>query len=146
MESGSSDRKCWIACAPGFCLPVRVLSRISTKRRHLPLLLPHFHTAEWVVYAKMTFADPEQLLGYLARYTHRVAIANNRLLDIDETHVSFRWNKYACVQKGPRSLASSSRPLPRSTQTSAADREGDLGRDLTNPAFDEPKKGFGRPS
>ena len=50
--------------------------------------------AEWVVYAKRTFAGSEQLLAYLARYTHRVAITNSRLLDIDETHVSFRWKKY----------------------------------------------------
>ena len=42
---------------------------------------------EWVVYAKKTFAGPKQLLAYLARYTHRVAITNNRLLDLDETHV-----------------------------------------------------------
>ena len=47
--------------------------------------------AEWLVYAKKTFAGPEQVLAYLARYTHRVAITNSRLLDLDETHVSFRW-------------------------------------------------------
>jgi hypothetical protein len=50
---------------------------------------------EWVVYAKKPFAGPKQVLGlYLARYTHRVAIANNRLIDLDETHVSFRWKDY----------------------------------------------------
>jgi Putative transposase len=47
-------------------------------------------TTEWVVYAKETFAGPEQVLAYLARYTHRVAITNRRLLDLDHTHVSFR--------------------------------------------------------
>jgi hypothetical protein len=47
-----------------------------------------------VVYAKETFAGPEQLLAYLARYIHRVAITNSRLLDVDETHVSFRWKDY----------------------------------------------------
>ena len=51
-------------------------------------------TTEWGVFAKKTFAGPEQLLAYLARYTHRVAITNSRLLDIDETHVSFRWKRY----------------------------------------------------
>jgi len=51
-------------------------------------------TAEWLVYAKKPFAGPQQVLAYLARYTHRVAIANSRLLDLDETHVSFRWEDY----------------------------------------------------
>ena len=50
--------------------------------------------AEWVVYAKKTFAGPERLLAYLARYTHRVAITNSRLLEVDETHVRFRWKKH----------------------------------------------------
>src|SRR5262245_32566978 len=49
---------------------------------------------EWVVYAKPPFAGPKQVLAYLVRYTHRVAIANSRLLDLDETHVSFRWKDY----------------------------------------------------
>jgi hypothetical protein len=49
---------------------------------------------EWVVYAKEPFAGPKQVLAYLARYTHRVAIANSRLLDLDQTHVSFRWKDY----------------------------------------------------
>jgi hypothetical protein len=51
-------------------------------------------TTEWVVYAKEPFAGPKQVLAYLARYTHRVAIANSRLLDLDQTHVSFRWKHY----------------------------------------------------
>ena len=50
--------------------------------------------AEWVVYAKKPFAGPKQVLAYLARDTHRVAIANSRLIDLDETHVSFRWKDY----------------------------------------------------
>jgi hypothetical protein len=49
---------------------------------------------EWVVYAKRPFAGPQQVLAYLARYTHRVAIANSRLLDLDDHHVSFRWKDY----------------------------------------------------
>jgi Putative transposase len=49
---------------------------------------------EWMVYAKQPFAGPKQVLAYLARYTHRVAIANSRLLGLDQTHVSFRWKDY----------------------------------------------------
>ena len=49
---------------------------------------------EWVVYAKRPFAGPAQVLAYLARYTHRVAIGNSRLLDLDDEHVSFRWKDY----------------------------------------------------
>src|ERR1700678_3037279 len=49
----------------------------------------------WVVYAKQTFAGPKHVLGYLARYTHRVAISNGRLLGMDESHISFRCNDRA---------------------------------------------------
>ena len=49
---------------------------------------------EWVVYAKPPFAGPEQVLGYLGRYTHRVAIANSRLVDLDDGQVSFTWKDY----------------------------------------------------
>jgi hypothetical protein len=56
--------------------------------------LAPLRTAEWLVYAKKPFAGPQQVLAYLARYTHRVAIVNSRLLDLDETHVSFRWEDY----------------------------------------------------
>jgi len=50
--------------------------------------------SEWVVYAKRPFAGPSQVLAYLARYTHRIAIANSRLLEVDDNHVSFRWRDY----------------------------------------------------
>src|SRR4029077_6831075 len=50
--------------------------------------------AEWVVYAKRPFAGPEQVLDYVGRYTHRVAISNNRLLDIAEGKVTFRYKDY----------------------------------------------------
>lgn len=113
----SSDGKRWIASKPGFFLPVRVLSRLF-RRLFLEGLTAAFRTgdlqffaelahlnqtkvfaatlaplrkAEWMVYAKKTFPGPEQIVAYLARYTHRVAITNNRLLNVDETHVSFRW-------------------------------------------------------
>ena len=50
--------------------------------------------SEWVVYAKRPFAGPEAVLAYLARYTHRVAISNSRLLALDEAGVTFRWKDY----------------------------------------------------
>src|SRR5208282_4410628 len=73
------------------------LAHLNEEKAFAAALAP-LRTAEWIVYAKKTFAGPEQLLAYLARYTHRVAITNSRLLDLDETHVSFRWKKY--VQGG----------------------------------------------
>ena len=56
--------------------------------------LKPLHRAEWVVYAKRPFAGPEQVLSYLARYTHRVAIGNSRLLAFDGGQVSFKWKNY----------------------------------------------------
>lgn len=50
---------------------------------------------DWVVYAKRPFGGPEHVLQYLARCTHRVAISNHRLVEITDTHVSFRWKDYA---------------------------------------------------
>jgi hypothetical protein len=50
--------------------------------------------ADWIVYAKKPFGGPEHVLEYLGRYTHRVAISNNRLLDFADGHVSFRWKDY----------------------------------------------------
>ena len=49
---------------------------------------------DWVVYAKRPFGGPEQVLAYLSRYTHRVAIANSRLIKLEDGRVSFRWNDY----------------------------------------------------
>jgi len=110
---------------PGFFRPVRVLSRLF-RRLFLNRLadaqrsgrlafhgdLAHLsdpaafaaHLAplrrlEWVVYAKRPFAGPEAVLAYLSRYTHRVAIANSRLVALDERGVTFRWNDYR-AQKG----------------------------------------------
>jgi hypothetical protein len=114
------DGKSWIACRPGFFLPVRVLSRMfrglflhylekaftagelrffsAYHPLHEPAafrryLTPIHHT-EWVVYAKRPFAGPAQVLDYVGRYTHRVAISNNRLLAMDEGKVRFRWKDY----------------------------------------------------
>lgn len=116
----STDGERWVACRPGFFLPVRVLSRFF-RRRFLELLQQAFDRSEleffsaleelrqleafrryldplrlkeWIVYAKAPFAGPEQVLDYVGRYTHRVAISNNRLLDIEDGHVTFRYKDY----------------------------------------------------
>src|SRR6266403_1316509 len=84
----SPDGERWIASRNGFFLPVRVLSRLF--RRLFLQGLEAMHAADELQF----FADPLQVLAYLARYTHRVAISNSRLLDLDATHVSFRWKDY----------------------------------------------------
>jgi Putative transposase/Transposase zinc-binding domain len=116
----SADRTRWIACRPNFFLPVRVLARLfrrlflqamekafdsdkltfSGTLEHmrdrgafLRQLAPARET-EWVVYAKPPFAGPEQVLAYVARYTHRIAISNNRLIAIEDGTVRFRWRDY----------------------------------------------------
>ncbi len=116
----SHDGKTWVACRPGFFLSVRVLARLF-RRRFLEVLqrlhdagrlqffgehaglaharafkawLAPLRKVEWVVYAKRPFAGPQAVLAYLSRYTHRVAIANSRLLALDERGVTFRWKDY----------------------------------------------------
>jgi len=116
----SPDGTRWVPCKPGFFLPVRVLSRLF-RRLFLQYLdaafvageltfftdlaglsesdafqahLAPLRTQEWVVYAKRPFAGPKQVLGYLARYTHRVAIANSRLISLADGKVCFRWKDY----------------------------------------------------
>jgi Putative transposase/Transposase zinc-binding domain len=110
----------WISCRPGFFLPVRVLSRCFRRaflnalnasfrqgKLHFfgelaPLCDPqHFaqwlklsRKNEWVVYAKKPFGGPRQVLNYLGRYTHRVAIANHRLQNVTRDHVTFHWRDY----------------------------------------------------
>jgi hypothetical protein len=116
----SPDGTRWIACRPGFFLPVRVLSRLfrrlflgalrsaaEANRLHFsgdiadladPATFARHLTAarrrDWVVYAKPPFGGPEQVLAYLSRYTHRVAIANSRLVSLDGGRVTFRWRDY----------------------------------------------------
>jgi hypothetical protein len=114
------DTDRWVSCRPGFFLSVRVLSRLFRRRfleelqqlhrrgelrffaKHAELADPSrfakwlapLRQVEWVVYAKRPFAGPAAVLGYLSRYTHRVAISNSRLIAHDERGVSFRWKDY----------------------------------------------------
>jgi hypothetical protein len=114
------DGERWIGCRPGFFLPVKVLSRLF-RRLFLEQLdgafasgqlrfpgscaglaepgglaghLAPVRTRDWVVYAKPPFGGPEQVLEYLGRYTHRVAIANHRLVDLVDGRVRFHWKDY----------------------------------------------------
>jgi hypothetical protein len=116
----SADGQRWVACKPGFFLSVRVLSRLF-RRRFLEELdrvhragqlqffgedaaladteafaawLTPLRACEWVVYAKRPFAGPAAVLAYLSRYTHRVAISNQRLIAFDDQGVTFRWKDY----------------------------------------------------
>jgi hypothetical protein len=111
----------WVSCRPGFFLPVRVLSRVF-RGKYLELLRRAFDRGElrfpgklaplrdapafqrwltplyrkdWVVYSKRPFGGPEQVLKYLARYTHRVAISNSRLLKLEHGTVTFGYKDYA---------------------------------------------------
>ncbi|MBS0217486.1 MAG: IS91 family transposase [Proteobacteria bacterium] len=119
------DGKTWIACRPGFFLPVRVLSRLFRRRLLEELLRLHqggklqffgehvgladadafrawlapLRRCEWVVYAKRPFAGPQAVLAYLSRYTHRVAISNSRLIALDERGVTFRWKDYRAKRR-----------------------------------------------
>jgi len=121
----SLDGERWVACKPGFFLSVRVLSRLFRRRfleelskaqaaGQLQFFGEHAHLAdasafadwlvplkkcEWVVYAKRPFAGPSAVLAYLSRYTHRVAIANSRLIALDERGVTFRWKDYRAKGK-----------------------------------------------
>jgi Putative transposase/Transposase zinc-binding domain len=116
----SPDGNTWIACRPGFFLPIKVLQRLY--RRLFLAKLAAAHTAgrlqffdtlapladarvfarhlapvrriDWIVYAKKPFAGPEQVLRYLSRYTHRIAISNRRLVTLDDMSVGFTWKDY----------------------------------------------------
>ena len=116
----SLDGTHWIACRPGFFLPVRVLSRLFrrlflqnlrgsfdagklrffgnlaglTEPTAFMAALNQLRRIEWVVYAKPPFGGPELVLAYLGRYTHRVAIANSRLISLADGKVSFSWKDY----------------------------------------------------
>ena len=116
----SLDGERWVACRPSFFLPVRVLSRLFRRLFLEKLIAAHQanrlkffgdhaaladaqafaaylvppRRAEWVVYAKRPFGGPQAVLAYLSRYTHRVAIANSRLIACDRNSVTFRWKDY----------------------------------------------------
>lgn len=116
----SLDHKRWISCRKGFFLPVKVLSRLFRRLFIEQLVnaykngLLEFHNklasledskafehylrpaqqADWVVYAKRPFSGPKAVLSYLSRYTHRVAIANSRLLTANKDQVTFKFKDY----------------------------------------------------
>ena len=116
----SNQGQRWVSCRKGFFLPVRVLSRLfrrlfleqlSKAHRNGELSFYGKHTnledqkaferyllparqIDWVVYAKKPFDGPEHVFRYLSRYTHRIAIANSRLLCADANTVSFKWKDY----------------------------------------------------
>ena len=123
----SPDGNRWISCKPGFFLPVRVLSRLFRRLfldglmalhqagdlaffgdlKHLARAdafaawLAPFRKSEWVVYSKPPFNGPKSVLAYLSRYTHRVAISNQRLVNADADTVAFRWKDYR-IKNGDR--------------------------------------------
>ncbi len=111
----SPDGPQWVSCKPGFFLPVRVLSKVFRGKfvdglkeargqgklagiesdAAFGRLLDASVKRDWVVYAKPPFGGPEQVLKYLARYTHRIAISNRRLAATDDRTVTFRYKDYA---------------------------------------------------
>jgi hypothetical protein len=121
----SPDGERWVSCKPGFFLPVKVLSRLFRRlflerlatafrkgrlrffgeltelRKHacFTRYLSPLREAEWVVYAKPPFGGPSQVLAYLGRYTHRVALSNERLLDVKDGQVTFQWKDYRAKGK-----------------------------------------------
>ncbi len=123
----SPDGSRWVACKPGFFLPVRVLSRLFRRlfleglaalkeagrldffgdlaplaaKSAFDATLAPLRRSEWVVYAKRPFAGPKAVLAYLSRYTHRIAISNARLIALDEKGVTFRWKDYR-IESGDR--------------------------------------------
>lgn len=116
----SPDGARWVSCRAGFFLPVKVLSRLfrrlflealerAFRRGELTFhgksqelaapdrfadVVKRARSREWVVYAKPPFGGPAQVLSYLGRYTHRVALSNDRLLKLEGGQVSFRWKDY----------------------------------------------------
>ena len=121
----SPDGSRWVACRPAFFLPVKVLSRrfrklylrylqqayvrgklqfhgslefLSDPQNFARWLAP-LRKMKWVVYAKPPFGGPERVLDYLGRYTHRVAISNNRLLDLQDGQVTFSYKDYKQAQQ-----------------------------------------------
>ena len=126
----TQDGARWIACRPGFFLPVKVLSRLFRRLFLTGLQAAHrvghlrffgeraglvdlgafnahiapLRASEWVVYAKAPFGGPEAVLAYLSRYTHRVAISNSRLIAADAQTVAFRWKDYRAPSRDRQKL------------------------------------------
>jgi hypothetical protein len=121
VDGRRQDPARWVACRPGFFLPVRLLSRLFRGKFLAALAaayaagrlglrgtlasladyvafaawLTPLYQQDWVVYAKPPSGGPEQVLKYLARYTHRVAISNARLVSLADGQVTFRYHDYA---------------------------------------------------
>jgi hypothetical protein len=152
-ERGVVDQEpCWRSCRPGFFLPVRVLSRLFrgkflarlradfeqgklklggtlaglTDAKEFARWLTPLYRKEWVVYAKRPFGGPAQVLKYLARYTHRVAISNRRLVAMTpsplgaegrgEGTVTFRYKDYAAEQRNKKMTLAAEEFLRRFVQ------------------------------
>jgi len=124
----SPDKSRWISCPGDYFLPVKVLSRLfrgkilhllqrAFDQKRLTFhgslemlaepslfkgLIDQLYKKEWIVYSKRPFGGPEQVLKYLARYTHRVAISNRRLISIENGKVTFSWKDYADENKQRR--------------------------------------------
>lgn len=133
------DGSRWIHTRPGFFLPIRVLSKVFRgkftevlknlfRRKKLQLhgplkvlaeprmfarFLRQLFRQDWIVYAKRPFGGPEHVLHYLARYTHRVAISNHRLLAFENDRVTFRWKDYAHGNKKRKMTVSADEFLRR---------------------------------
>jgi hypothetical protein len=116
----SRDGAKWIACQPRYFLPVKVLSKLFrglmldklaaahkagqlqffgnharlAERKAFKAYLAPLRKIDWVVYAKEPFAGPKQVLRYLSRYTHRIAISNRRLVSVKKNRVSFKYKDY----------------------------------------------------
>ena len=135
----SRDHSGWVHPKPGFFLPVRVLSRVFrgkfiaglkrlfrsgklifagnlkplAKRKAFYAFLRPLFRKDWVVYAKQPFGGPDHVLHYLARYTHRVAISNHRLIAFENDQVTFRWKDYAHRNKKRKMTVSADEFLRR---------------------------------
>jgi hypothetical protein len=117
----SPDHQHWVSSRYRFFLPIKALRRVFrgkfidglkrlrrrkklshagpaavfSERKQFAKLVGRLHRQDWVVYAKPAFGGPLQVLRYLGRYTHRIAISNHRLLAFDGEHITFRWRDYA---------------------------------------------------
>jgi Putative transposase len=135
----SKDGARWIACRPNLLLVVRVLSRLFRRLVLQMLIAAHeagrlqffgayaaltdtkafaaflipLRRSEWVVYSKKPFGGPEAVLAYLARYTHRVAISNRRLIAADAMGVTFKYKDYSRPVRSCARVGDASLPSPR---------------------------------